>query len=214
MSEKYNTNINSIEEAIKQLEDLKKDRLSFVTGDKEHDEIYLKDVQAIEIVLGNLEALCDMQRTADRELENAKKINEEHKKENGLLREKVKELEEERQIVGMPVKNKRNGNIGVVLHQWKSGSVAVLENINPRVINTHDSWNTLEIITDEIKQIQTKNDNIPKQKIKDKIEEIKQIRRELGFKTYLKREDMINEDREIVIRIKVLEGLLQEGEDI
>lgn len=93
MSEKYNTNVNSIEEAIKQLEDLKKDRLSFVTGDAEHDNIFLRDVQAIEIVLGNLEALADMQRTADKELENARKINEEHKRENGELRNKVKELE-------------------------------------------------------------------------------------------------------------------------
>ena len=93
MSEKYNTNVNSIEEAIKQLEDLKKDRLSFVTGDAEHDNIFLRDVQAIEIVLGNLEALADMQKTADRELENARRINEEHKRENGELRNKVKELE-------------------------------------------------------------------------------------------------------------------------
>ena len=72
-----------------------------------------------------------------------------------------KELEEERQIVGMPVKNKRDGRIGIVLHQWKSGSVAVLESINPRVINTHDSWNTLEIVTDEVKQTQTKCETIP-----------------------------------------------------
>ena len=36
-----------------------------------------------------------------------------------------KKLEEERQIVGMPVRNKRDGRIGIVLHQWKSGSVAV-----------------------------------------------------------------------------------------
>ena len=94
MSNFNKVNISSIEEAIKQLEDLKKDRLSFVTGDKEHDEIYLKDVQAIEIVLGNLEALEDMQKTANKELDNAKRINEEHKKENGELIEKVKELEE------------------------------------------------------------------------------------------------------------------------
>lgn len=47
----------------------------------------------IEVVLGNLDALCDMQRTADRELKNARQINEEHKKINGELREKVKELE-------------------------------------------------------------------------------------------------------------------------
>ena len=48
----------------------------------------------------------------------------------------------------MRVRNKRDGRIGIVLHQWKGGSVVVLESINPRVINTHDSWNTLEIVTD------------------------------------------------------------------
>lgn len=54
------------------------------------------------------------------------------------------------------------------------------------------------------------NGFIPKQKVKDKIEEIKQNRRELGFKTYLKREDMINEDREIVVKMQILQELLQE----
>ena len=58
-----------------------------------------------------------------------------------------------------------------------------------------------------------KENYIPKQKIKEKIEEVKQIRRELGFKTYLKREHMLNEDREIVIKIQVLQELLQESED-
>ena len=68
------------------------------------------------------------------------------------LEKENEKLKEERQIVGMPVRNKRDGRIGIVLHQWESGSVAVLESINPRVINTHDSWNTLEIVTDEVKQ--------------------------------------------------------------
>lgn len=68
------------------------------------------------------------------------------------LQEENEELKEERQIVGIPVRNKRDRRIGIVLHQWESGSVAVLESINPRVINTHDSWNTLEIVTDEVKQ--------------------------------------------------------------
>lgn len=85
--------------------------------------------------------------------------------------DKNKELEEERQIVGMPVRNKRGGRIGIVLHQWKSGSVAVLESINPRVINTHDSWNTLEIVTDEVKQTQTKCETIPVSLVEEKIEE-------------------------------------------
>lgn len=68
------------------------------------------------------------------------------------LQKENEKLKEERQIVGMPVRNKRDGRIGIVLHQWESGSVAVLESINPRVINTHDSWNTLEIVTDGVKQ--------------------------------------------------------------
>ena len=108
----------------------------------------------------------------ENETTRQKQINEEHRKINAELREKVKELEEERQLVGIPVRNKRNGTIGIVLHQWKSGSIAVLENINPRVINTHDSWSTLEIITDEIKQTKTKDDSISKQKIKDKMEKL------------------------------------------
>ena len=85
------------------------------------------------------------------------------------------ELKEERQIVGIPVRNKRDGRIGIVLHQWESGSVAVLESINPRVINTHNSWNTLEIVTDEVKQTQTKCETIPVSLVKDKIEELKNI---------------------------------------
>ena len=87
-------------------------------------------------------------------------------------KKRIQELEAERQMVGMPVKNKRSGKIGIVLHQWKSGSIAVLENINPRVINTHESWNTLEIITDEVKQVQTNSNSIPKQKIKEALEDI------------------------------------------
>ena len=84
-----------------------------------------------------------------------------------VIKARIKELEEERQLVGMPVRNKRSGKIGIVLHQWESRSIAVLENISPRVINTHDSWDTLEIITDEIKQTKTESDSIPKQKVKE-----------------------------------------------
>lgn len=81
----------------------------------------------------------------NKQIEHYKEYIEKLQKEN-------EKLKEERQIVGMPVRNKRDGRIGIVLHQWESGSVAVLESINPRVINTHDSWNTLEIVTDEVKQ--------------------------------------------------------------
>lgn len=81
----------------------------------------------------------------NKQIEHYKEYIEKLQKEN----EKFKK---ERQIVGIPVRNKRDGRIGIVLHQWESGSVAVLESINPRVINTHDSWNTLEIVTDGVKQ--------------------------------------------------------------
>lgn len=113
-----------------------------------------------------------------------------------------KELEEERQIVGMPVRNKRDGRIGIVLHQWKSGSVAVLESINPRVINTHDSWNTLEIVTDEVKQTQTKCETIPVSLVEEKIEEINKLiteaQKELGsaskeYTIYVYQKDILQE---------------------
>ena len=70
-------------------------------------------------------------------------------------KKRIQELEEERQIVGMPVRNKRSGKIGVILHKWESGSIAVLEKISPRVINTHENMSTLEVITDKVIQEQT-----------------------------------------------------------
>ena len=86
--------MNNIEDAIKRCKEIisKCDDCKFATC--EQCEINWTDIQAIKIVLGNLEALCDMQKSADRELEKARRINEEHKKENGELREKVKKLEE------------------------------------------------------------------------------------------------------------------------
>lgn len=52
-------------------------------------------------------------------------------------------------------------------------------------------------------------DSIPKQIVIDKTEYLKKQRRELGFKTYLKREDMLNDDRIIVCEIQVLQELLE-----
>lgn len=119
-----------------------------------------------------------------------------------------KELEEERQIVGMPVKNKRDGRIGIVLHQWKSGSVAVLESINPRVINTHDSWNTLEIVTDEVKQTQTKCETIPVSLVEETIEELKQ-ERTLKYDNYMGYKIESREQQDIDKKVQVLQELLE-----
>lgn len=110
------------------------------------------------------------------------------------LQEENEELKEERQIVGIPVRNKRDRRIGIVLHQWESGSVAVLESINPRVINTHDSWNTLEIVTDEVKQTQTKCETIPVSLVKDKIEHYQKLQH-----NYIEKYDEINEGLQAMI---------------
>lgn len=49
---------------------------------------------------------------------------------------------------GKRVINKNSGVVGVVLREFKTGQVQVLERIEPLVINTHDSWKTLELVDD------------------------------------------------------------------
>ena len=39
------------------------------------------------------------------------------------LRKENEGLKEERQIVGIPVRNKRDRRIGIVLHQWENGRI-------------------------------------------------------------------------------------------
>lgn len=140
---------NSIEEDIKILEELRIANENCIKNAKIKDNpfvaIWEKQNRAIEHILSDYKRVL---------------------KEN-------EELKQERELVGVPVRNKRDGKIGIILHQWKSGSIAVLENIKPRVINTHDDWNTLEIINDNVEQKRTKNDCIPIQIVKDKIEEEK-----------------------------------------
>lgn len=47
---------------------------------------------------------------------------------------------------GKKVLNKVDGTIGIVLREWETGQIQVLEKIQPKVIITHDSWNTLELV--------------------------------------------------------------------
>lgn len=126
-----------------------------------------------------------------------------------VIKARIKELEEERQLVGMPVKNKRSGKIGIVLHKWENGSIAVLENISPRIINTHDNWDTLEIINDEIKQIKTGSDSIPKQKVKDVLQN---NRNEIFSFTYVDDEQFKPYTMQIDRINKIEKELLEEGE--
>lgn len=50
-------------------------------------------------------------------------------------------------------------------------------------------------------------------RIENKIKELKTQRRELGFKTYLRKEDYINDDKIIMNQISILEELLKGLED-
>lgn len=150
MSKGNNINVGNIEEDIKRCKELIKPKNSEWIG--------LSNQNAIEIVLANLEALCDMQMSADRELENARKINEEHKKTNAELRKKVKELDTK----------------------------------NDELLK--DLYSANCIISDL-------SDSIPKQKIKEKIEELTNTKGD--FATYIATSE----------RIKVLQELLQESKD-
>ena len=68
-----------MEEDIKQLKELILDRKSFLTGEKEHDEIYLKDIQAIENVLSRLKQVEEENKTLKKYDYRNIKIDKEHK---------------------------------------------------------------------------------------------------------------------------------------
>lgn len=59
------------------------------------------------------------------------------------------ELEEDKYMsdfIGKKVRNTKSGEIGIILRINESGSIQVLERICPKVINTHNSFKTLEFI--------------------------------------------------------------------
>lgn len=142
-----------------------------------------------------------------------KEMNEEHQKINGELRERVKELEkytihltdeEFRKVIENAQMDTSNDR--VIAHRF-----AVMQ----QQINEKDK---------RIQELEAKNkyleslsecqhdyllNSIPTQKVIDKTEYLKRQRRELGFKTYLKREDMLNDDRILVCEIQVLQELLE-----
>ena len=174
-------NVGSIEEAIEILKN------TIRCNEKQSEElgthILLQDdgEEAINIVLGNLEALCDMQRSADRELKNARKRNEEHQKINGELREKVKELKE---------------YISVAPNLDKMTATKYAEIQREAYIRGRaDEQQRAEQIIYE--------SYIPKQKIKDKIDEIIEDKDSKYYYEFL-------EFRDIQKTIDILSELLQE----
>lgn len=110
------------DEAIEVLKDFKKRINTW------HAELVEEDIQAIETIL---------------DLYQHKKGRIDELKQE-LLQEK-----EKNKNTGKLVKNKIDEKIGIVLREWETGQIQVLEKIQPKVINTHDSWKTLEVIEDE-----------------------------------------------------------------
>lgn len=137
--------MSSIEEDIKRCEQL--------TRPEHASWIGLSNQNAIKTLLCNLEALCDMQRSADRELQRQKQINEEHQKINGELREKVKELEE--YIFVAPN-----------LDEMTATKYAAIQREAYIKGRAEEQQKAEQIIYENY---------IPKQKIKDKIEELEKL---------------------------------------
>ena len=174
---------NSIEEDIKILEGIIKgdedcinaiySQMKVKNDNDEDIQYYKKEIQSIKNIVDNY--LKEKARADKLEKEYSAMLTESDENECDYKRvlKENEELRQERELVGLPVRNKRSGKIGIILHQWESGSIAVLENIRPRVINTHDNWNTLEIINGNVKQKRKETDCIPVQKVKDTIEELK-----------------------------------------
>lgn len=173
---------NSIEEDMKILEGIIKgdedcinaiySQMKVKNDNDEDIQYYKKEIQSIKNIVDNY--LKEKARADKLEKEYSAMLTESDENECDYKRvlKENEELRQERELVGLPVRNKRSGKIGIILHQWESGSIAVLENIRPRVINTHDNWNTLEIINDNVKQKRKETDCITVQKVKDKIEEL------------------------------------------
>lgn len=97
-----------LEEAIRQLKDIKQDKESFIENDREHDEIFEEDIKAIETVLNYIdnsiskevlkEKLSEIQ---PKYIENVAKINKEEfsqisiKMYNGIKLEAQKSILQE-----------------------------------------------------------------------------------------------------------------------
>ena len=95
---------------------------------------------------GYKHTILNLIENQQKELNNLKEIEKSHQEENGKLRVELEQEKEKNKNAGKLVKNKIDGTIGIVLREWETGQIQVLENIQPKIINTHDNWKTLELI--------------------------------------------------------------------
>lgn len=113
-----------------------------------------EEILKIDNCTTSIETLLGLDKRAEDDIKNnTHNINQEEV--ITIIREFIRckndyeKLKKQTRLTGKRVKNKRSGNIGIILRKWETGSIQVLENINPKVINTHDSFKTLEFITEE-----------------------------------------------------------------
>ena len=219
ISKDINKNIGRIENYVARLKKIVEKCYECELATCEQCEICWVDVRAIEAVLGNLEALCDMQMSADRDLQRQKQINEEHQKINGELREKIEELEKElifikaRQVktmnnVSEEVKAKIYDNFDKIFYDdtdKKEKLQAILD--TDEFINKFDCGKYKKSINLVLFLAKEQINSI--QKVKDKIEELKDTLKHYNEYSKLNLLEKVNVDL-IDARIEVLQKLLQE----
>lgn len=106
-------------------------------GAKEHYTVMARD-------FGVVQAFLKAQYTIDMR-EQIEEVPQYHLVQNH--ESKIELSESNFANTGTYVVNKRSGKKGVVLREWKeTGQVQVLESVEPFVVCTHGSWQTLEVI--------------------------------------------------------------------
>lgn len=66
-----------------------------------------------------------------------------------LLEEYKDNIINQYRYTGKPCINLRDNKVGIIIKENENGSIQVLESIKPKVINTHDNWNTLQLLNEE-----------------------------------------------------------------
>ena len=110
-----------------------------------------KELLKIDNCCTNMETLLALHERAEKDLKNnTREIGQEEI--ITIIREFIRCKNDYNKMInkygltGKRVKNRRSGKIGIIINITETGQIAVLERIEPTVINTHDSFKTLEFV--------------------------------------------------------------------
>ena len=113
-----------------------------------------KEILKIDNCTTSIETLLGLDKRAEDDIKNnTHNINQEEV--ITIIREFIRckndyeKLKKQFRFTGKKVKNKRDEKIGIILRENNTGSIQVLEDITPKIINTHDSFKTLEFIDEK-----------------------------------------------------------------